>query len=249
MIKKLNKIWDYYNNKAVSLFRFIEVSIILRNIKKKKYFKILDIGCGDGFISRTIFPKAHITALDNDEAKECSIAKKNKIINDYIIQDARKAWKINLNLKYDLIFSNSVLEHIPKIEKVFFQSSKLKKKHDFIFTVPNANFTYNLFPSIFYKIFLLKIFFNYVSELRSKQLNHYNANSKKFWTDLLHKYGYKLIKSESYMSPTQLNIWNINVILYRFFKINFIKKPNDIKLLSSKEIKNNCCNFFHFRKN
>jgi len=248
MIKKLNKIWDYYNNKAVSLFRFIEISVILKNIKKKRYYKILDIGCGDGFISRTIFPKAHITALDNDEARECAIAKKNKTINDYIIQDARKAWKINLNLKYDLIFSNSVLEHIPKIEKVFFQSSKLKKKHDFIFTVPNNNFTYNLFPTIFYKIFLLKTFFNYLSELRSQQLNHYNAYPKKFWIDLLNKYGYKLIKSKSYMSPTQLNIWNINVIFYKFFKINFIKRPLNLKFLSNKEIKNNSCDFFHFRK-
>jgi 2-polyprenyl-3-methyl-5-hydroxy-6-metoxy-1,4-benzoquinol methylase len=246
--KELKKIWSYYPNKSDAFFRSIEIGVVLKNIDKKKYNKVIDIGCGDGFLSRIVFPKQHIVALDNDEANECFIAKKKKLINNYIIQDARKTWRVNKQLNFDLIFSNSVLEHIPRIEKVVYQASLIKSKHDFIFTVPNQNFIYNIFPLFFYKLYILGPFFKKCAEYRSKQLNHYNATNKKFWVKLFNKYGYRLVTFDSYISPSQLQIWNVNVILYKFFKINLIEILKKKLNFKNKKTSKNNCYYFHFKK-
>lgn len=245
MKKIFKNIWHYYENKSSSFFRINEMDALIKNLDRKKYKNIIDIGSGDGFLTRILFEKSFILGIDNDEAGDAIIAKKKKRINNFLFQDARKKWNIKNKKKYDLVFSNSVLEHIPNVENVVSNASKINKKHEFIFTVPNHNFEKSLFPQIFYKIPLFSFIFSILSQMRNKQLNHYNTKEKSFWLNIFKKNGYMLIKCKEYLSSDQITMWNLNAIFYKFFKINIIKSEN---LFKKKKINKNCCYLFIFRK-
>lgn len=241
----LNKIWSYYKNKSIAYFRINELNALFENVDQNRYKKIIDIGSGDGFLTRLIFKKAFILGIDNNEAGDAKIARKFRRINEFKFQDAKKKWDIKSGIKYDLVFSNSVLEHIPNVYKVIKNASSLNYKHDFIFTVPNNYFEKSLFPQIFYQIPIFSLLINKISSLRNRQLNHYNTNKKIFWIRLFKKNGYKLIKIHGYLTSDQIVLWNINAVLYKFFKINIIKKRHIFKKKSSNY---NCCYLFVFRK-
>jgi len=241
----LENIWSYYDNKSIAYFRINELNALFNNIDQTRYKNVIDIGSGDGYLTRLIFKKAFILGIDNDEAGDAKIAKKFRRINEFKFQDARKKWKIKNSHKYDLVFSNSVLEHIPDVKDVIKNSSNLNYKHDFIFTVPNNFFEKSLFPQFFYKIPIISKFIDRISYLRNRQLNHFNTNNKDFWIRLFKRNGYKLIKVKGYLTSDQITLWNINAIIYKLFRLNIIKKNI---LFKKDSLNKNCCYLFVFRK-
>jgi 2-polyprenyl-3-methyl-5-hydroxy-6-metoxy-1,4-benzoquinol methylase len=245
MNKVLNKIWFHYENKSIAYFRMNEIDAILKNVTITKYKNIIDLGSGDGFLTRLIFRTAFILGIDNDEAGDVSLAKKYKRINEFKLQDAKKKWSIKNKDKYDLIFSNSVLEHIKKVEYVIKNASQLNKKHYFIFTVPNNHFIKSLFPISLYHFPILSTLIKKISILRNKQLNHYNANGKNFWIRLFKKNNYTLVKIHEYLTSDQICLWNFSAIIFKFFKINIVKKD---KIFNSKSFNKKCCYLFIFKK-
>ncbi|MHA1285691.1 MAG: class I SAM-dependent methyltransferase [Promethearchaeota archaeon] len=81
----------------------------LKNIKKGS--KVLDIGCGNGFLTYDIAKKAdYVLACDIDK-KSIKIARKRFSCNNikYIVADATK---YNFQEKFDFIVLSNVLEHI-----------------------------------------------------------------------------------------------------------------------------------------
>ena len=141
----VGKIWNYYADKSTAYFRSIEISVVKQHIKSNDYSTILDIGAGDGFLSWIVFDDGqYIVGVDNDEAGLTEIGHEKKFIDELHVADARKSWKFAENMKFDAVFSNSVLEHIPNVEQVITRCGELPYQHDVIFTVPNHNFTTNL---------------------------------------------------------------------------------------------------------
>ena len=85
MKKIFKNIWHYYENNL--LFLINEMDALIKNLDRKKHKNIIDIGSGDGFLTRMFFEKSFILGIDNDEAGDAIIKKKELIT---FFQDARK---------------------------------------------------------------------------------------------------------------------------------------------------------------
>ena len=118
-------------------------------------------------------------------------------------------------MKFDAVFSNSVLEHIPNVEQVISRCGELPYQHDVIFTVPNHNFTTNLTRGLLDAIPLAGALFRVLAKKRASMLNHYNDNHPNWWIERFEAQGYELVTTSSYLTARQLQLWNLNAILHR----------------------------------
>ena len=119
---------------------------ILNNYKNLNQKKVLEIGCGNGFIINKIQERGSIcTALEPGSQSRSLNTNKLRVINDFF------PTKEIRNEKFDLIFHFNVLEHIENPESMMFEINKiLEPNGTVIFGVPNCeSFLKNGDPSIF----------------------------------------------------------------------------------------------------
>lgn len=153
---------------------------------------ILDIGCGNGFVTKQIanaFPKAKIIAIDIEKDKIEYAKKYNKAGNVKYARGNlfRLPFKKN---SFDLVICNEVLEHLEDYKKAIQVLTGLSSKY-FLVSVPNE------------PLFRLATF------MRGRHLRrwgnmpgHVNNWSKRQFANLLKPYG-KIIKSKT------STVWNI----------------------------------------
>ena len=126
----------------------------LSRVRPLKGATILDVGCGDGLFAKILFEKATgqiDTGIDFDiveleKAKKTGMYKRlvNCSITDMPLQDNC----------YDTIFSNSVLEHIPNLDRAISEIGRiLKPEGKLIFTVPSQYLSEHLFFSALLKMY------------------------------------------------------------------------------------------------
>lgn len=108
----------------------------------------LDLGCGNGIFAQTIFQDKLDFGLDiSKEIVES--AKKNRAYYKYIVADAHNIPLPNQSVQ--TVFSNSVFEHIPNLQEVLSEISRiLKPGGQVIFTTHSPN------SKKFYGVRLLK---------------------------------------------------------------------------------------------
>lgn len=126
------KFLDKYNKRAISS-EFIGIPAILKLLKNIKGKNILDLGCGPGFLIKTLYKRgARIFAVDNSKEIIKICKEKNININNLkcFVGDAT-----NLNFfsnnKFDVVIMHMVFLNIPsknKIEKIFKEVSRVLKK-------------------------------------------------------------------------------------------------------------------------
>lgn len=123
---------------------------ILKYINKQSC--ILDLGAGAGIVSDMYFKGlvSEVYGIDPDER-----VMKNDFL-DIGIQGFGDNMNMFSNDKFDLIFSDNVLEHIPNPEKLFFEISRVIKPGGyFIAKTPNRYYYVSLIgrltPLIFHK--------------------------------------------------------------------------------------------------
>lgn len=210
-----------FRHPSVVLWRTRELEIVRRNLNKiKKWHPVLDLGCGEGKVANTIFGKKFVdTGVDLWEIMIES-AKKSRVYHNVVLGDAR-----NLPFKdksFQVVFSNSVIEHITGIDKVISEASRvLKKGGCFVFTVPNNRLSdYLFFRSLTEKIHLgfLGRFYSY---LVNKQLCHVNLFSERIWQQKLSKNSMKINVCQSYLTECEVKTWDIfRVIFFCLSPIN-----------------------------
>jgi len=130
---------------------------ILREVPEKG--NILDVGCGDGRLTKIILKK-------NKEVKGCDIEEPNgKEGFNYFILDLDSEFKINE--KFEVVIFSDVLEHLKNPKNVLEKFAKISKR--MIISLPNNDFLlYKLFPSI-----------ENPSHEYSPHLHHWNVESFK----------------------------------------------------------------------
>ncbi|MGB2769533.1 MAG: class I SAM-dependent methyltransferase [Candidatus Zixiibacteriota bacterium] len=131
---------------ATLFWRLFEIEALVQKTRMRG--RILDLGCGDGKVSSTIFSHAErswnkkeelrLTGIDPD-VEDCAIARKSGLY-EKVHTCSANAIPEGSN-SFDLCFANSVIEHIPDVDDVLAEVSRvLKPNGKFIFTVPSTGF-------------------------------------------------------------------------------------------------------------
>jgi len=136
---ELKEKWYESDNNPIALLRIeskVKIKYIVEKINEKygnAKVKILDVGCGAGFISNELALQGHqVTGLDVS-AESLEIAKlydKTGQVN-YIVGDA---YNLNLPLEsYDIVIALDFLEHVDDPKKTIEEMSKVLKKDGLCF--------------------------------------------------------------------------------------------------------------------
>jgi malonyl-CoA O-methyltransferase len=106
---------------------------LLNMIKKDRFTKIMDLGCGTGNYTRLLrekFKKAEIKAIDiSDKMIEVASDKLRDKDIEFIVKDAEN---INLDEKFDLITSNACFQWFKDMEKTLLKYRDMLKKDGII---------------------------------------------------------------------------------------------------------------------
>jgi SAM-dependent methyltransferase len=155
---------------------------------------VLDLGCGDGHFATTTFSQKIDFGMDpwNQPLKEAN----NHQFYGLCLQAAGAKMPFP-NDYFQTVISNSVLEHIPELEPVIGEVSRvLKPGGKFIFCVPNHRFLSSLSISNFFdRIHCAKIaevyrrFFNKISrhhhcdnpDIWKKRLDQVGLHNDRYW--------------------------------------------------------------------
>jgi SAM-dependent methyltransferase len=195
-----------FKHPATILWRSIEIKLLkqLLNIDLSSTNKVIvDLGCGEGIITGIIFGKKISFGVDNDR-KMIEKAKNSGLYDKALYCDASKSIPLPPN-SVDLVFSNSVIEHIPNIDGVLKEVRKvLKTGGQFVFTVPNNNLSD---WSIVTKFFSFPVGHLY-GIWRNKKFNHHHLYTLDHWNQLLSNYGFKLQKSYTYLDKPTIELWD-----------------------------------------
>jgi len=200
---------------ALALVRAIEC----RLLEDEKFaHPMLDVGCGDGLFASTFFEEKIDEGIDISPV-QAERAKKTGAYKNVTVADAT-----SLPFKdeyFSTVFSNCVLEHIPEIDRVLREISRvLKEDGKLVFTVPSDRFGENLLVStLFRKSGLPKM-----GELYARKLNsvckHYNLHSPGEWEKKLNDSGLTMKKYTRYLSPSATKAHEIMIPASIFSMMN-----------------------------
>ena len=158
---------------------------------------VLDIGCGDGRISKAMFQDRTITVGVDLEYRLVSKAKRCGIYRSVVVTDATRAsFKPG---SFQTIISNSTFEHIDRDREATAEVARaLTKGGLFIFTVPTTNFIRVLTKLVSSQERLTAL---------NRRLNHFHFRSVKDWKDILKKSGLKIEQVEEYFPADLVYPW------------------------------------------
>lgn len=179
---------------------------------------MLDIGCGNGLFASIFFEEQIEQGLDISPT-EAATAKKTGTYKNVMVANA-----LDIPFEDDsftTVFSNCVLEHIPQIDDVLKEISRvLKIDGKLIFTVPSDIYGEQLFYSSFFK----KIGLGKTGEFYSRKINslcrHYNLYSPSIWKNKLETADLKLVSYKRYLSPNATKVHDIMLVFSVFSLIN-----------------------------
>ena len=199
-----NKGESFVKDQSTGLWRRVETELLKQNWKKYFTGKILDLGCGGGEVAQELFFNKGLSfvkpfvkpewGLDNDK-KMVSKAEKSGVYRQVIWGDA-----VKIELKdevADLVFSNSVLEHINDIDRVLQEIKRVLKPGGLLIaTMPSDQLGEYLDCGKGYSWW-----FNH-------KYHHYHLYNLEKWKELLRKAGLKLEKSYYYLDKQTIKQWH-----------------------------------------
>lgn len=208
--------------------------------------KILDLGCNDGFFFQMLFKNSlnnnYKVGLDMDPTV-IEEARKKEIFDDLTVADIRMMPYPDDT--FDMIISNSTLEHVEDIDKAISEINRvLKTGGQVIFTVPSNKFINLVFPPLNLLSLSCK-----KKVLKSKYFGIVNVLSSFDWKKKFNsEAGFKINDFRTYMSNYSMRIASLltlEIILWfsteriigsplRFSKIPGIR--NFIKTLIKKSL-------------
>jgi len=212
------------------LYRSIELRQIYFYCKDIKFKSpSLDIGCGDGKLSSILFNNRFTFGLDNGEAHDYQEAIKYKRYEKVLLESAEKMSLYDNSVNF--IFSNSVLEHIPNIDSVLKETSRvLNKGGYFVFTTPSKYFKEYITLCDFFNLVGLKMINKMYSKYRNKALNHYHLHDHKYYMVILRSYGLEVVYHSYSVSKEVIKQWDkmaLKIKFYKLFGINLEKKVKE----------------------
>ena len=197
-LKKLEKL----GHPASQLWRGIEVKLLLQQFggELARPGEALDLGCGEGVVARAIWDRPVVVGLDSDE-KMVERARESGVYRWVIQRDGQKLPVADNSL--DLVFSNSVLEHIKQVEMVLMEVARvLKPGGRLVMTTPSMNLTgYTRWGG-------WSPVRQAYGKWRDKKYHHYHLYDLAAWRRKLARVGLVVAKSYYYLTEAEVRLWD-----------------------------------------
>lgn len=207
-----------FHHPGTLLFRGRELSEVNRYLSETRSLKpgrIMDFGCAEGKIGNMLFNKIDM-GLDISIG-ELKKAKNLSAYTNLVSADGKKMpFK---DSAFDMIFCNSVIEHIKDISGILGEVSRVLRKGGlFISTVPSDKISeYLYFAAIFKKLKLTPLARIY-ARVRNRQLGHFNLCSIQKWKILLENASLSVVYYRHYLSARDIYEWDKMGISLRLSK-------------------------------
>jgi ubiquinone/menaquinone biosynthesis C-methylase UbiE len=160
---------------------------------------LLDVGCGDGHFAQVSFERILDVGLDPWHGP---IQEAGARHNYRLLTEANGAQMPYPDQAFSCAISNSVLEHIPEVEKVLVETCRvLKPGAPFIFCVPNNRFNDSLSITRALEKLHLKGLANLYRRFFTRISRHNHMDSPETWTKRLEQAGFVVEKWWHYFSP------------------------------------------------
>jgi SAM-dependent methyltransferase len=178
---------------------------LLRAVEAKHYQPLLpleepalDVGCGDGHFASVAFP--HRLQAGIDPAARSLQEAQDRGAYALLAQATGDALPYP-NDAFATVISNSVLEHIPEVEAVLEEISRvLQRGGRFIFCVPGDSFTSMLlFVQVFDRLGLRALARAY-ERYFDRISRHHHCDGPEVWRARLERAGLRLVDSFAYFS-------------------------------------------------
>ena len=191
----------YPGQPATAYWRSIEVLALLENWTPEG--RGLDLGCGDGKLTQLIVENTgplRMVGVDIDPLETGAAAATG--IYESVHTTAGESIPCT-DASFDYVLSNSVLEHIPNLESVIAETSRvLRPGGVFVFSVPTIGFRANLFGSL-----LPWTSRDAYLKTVDHRIAHYHYLSRREWAELLARWSMKIEFCYGYLDKFECQRW------------------------------------------
>lgn len=181
--------------------------------------EILDVGCGDGIFADILFSgvQGKVAAGVDTNPLELRKAAKTGIYQKLFQADAGSLPFPDQS--FDRILCNSVLEHIPDVEKTLTEMARvLRPGGTLTATVPSEYLSDDMFFSIVFKKVGLNGLATWYTDTKNKAWRHYHLDTPAVWKERLERSGF-VMKRQRYIHPRELtslcDIFTLSGVLSR----------------------------------
>ena len=178
---------------------------LLRAVEARFYENIelpaptLDLGCGDGHFASLAFPLRLEVGLD-PWSGPLQEARKRGVYEKTIESEASSI--PYPDAYFSSAVSNSVLEHIPDLDPVLTELSRVLKPGGlFVFCVPNHRFLPTLSVARVFDSLRLKMLGRLYRRFFDRISRHHHCDDESTWRDRLAAAGFEIVTSWDYFSP------------------------------------------------
>jgi len=163
---------------------------------------VLDVGCGDGHFASVVFDRPVDVGLDpwRDPIRKAAM------LGGYKQLVQADGGRMPFQDEYFAsAFSNSVLEHIPHVEKVLRETARVLRHGGlFLFSVPNPGYLEQLVvPAMSVRLGMVRLGQRYREWFRRMSRVHH-AQPVEVWGGWLEKAGFELEAHWNYFSPAAM---------------------------------------------
>ena len=165
---------------------------------------VLDVGCGDGHFATVAFDQPIDVGLDPGKSPLQEAARRGA----YRLLVQSEGGKMPFPDGYFAsAFSNSVLEHIPDVERVLEETCRvLRPGAPFVFCGPNQRFLENLSIGKFLDNVNLKQLGDAYRSFFNRISRHYHSDAPGVWQERLENAGFTLERWWTYYTPEALHV-------------------------------------------
>ena len=185
---------------SLGLWRAAEIAALREQLYEPP---VLDLGCGDGLITSMVLPRVEV-GLDPD-GKALAQAARRGIYERFVALPAEESRLADESM--GTIVSNSVLEHLPRIQAVLETIARmLRPGGRLIFTVPT---------DVFSRWLVLPL--GCYVDWRNGQLCHINLWSTQGWVSRLRQVGLEVEEVRPYLRHELVRTWDALELLQQIW--------------------------------
>lgn len=191
---------------ATALWRLFETEAVRERLSARG--RALDLGCGDGTLAPLLLERAgdaRWSGVDLDP-REVALARGTAV---YRGLSAASAEELPFRTgAFDLVFSNSALEHMDDLDRVLAEAARVLRPGGVLaFTVPSPGFHGNLlWPRLLRKLGRAATARRYLEHL-DRRLCHLRYPTEPEWREALARHGLVLDRALSYLGPRATATW------------------------------------------